>query len=222
MMRDFVKEAASQPRREYHIYNDINVLIKDFPQSEEVDIPALLSKIEYTLPRYYFDNIDVVYVGEFEDLGDRNAAFLDGAIYMTSTEPTTHDMLENIVHEVAHSLEGDHGDMLYGDQKVISEFLGKRERLRLILEQEGYTIPEEFYEQTEYNRNFDKFLMNAVGYPTLTYLTMGLFVSPYGATSLREYFANAFEHFYINDREDVKKVSPQVYLKIDYLHKTGE
>ena len=46
MMRDFVKEAASQPRREYHIYNDINVLIKDFPQSEEVDIPALLSKIE--------------------------------------------------------------------------------------------------------------------------------------------------------------------------------
>jgi Mlc titration factor MtfA (ptsG expression regulator) len=47
---------------------------------------------------------------------------------------------------------------------------------------------------------------------------MGLFVSPYGATSLEEYFANAFENFYLEDPDDVKKISPALYNLIVQLH----
>jgi hypothetical protein len=52
---------------------------------------------------------------------------------------------------------------------------------------------------------------------------MGLFLSPYGATSLREYFSNAFEGYFLNDeKEYVKKISPAVYNKLDKLFNSGE
>jgi hypothetical protein len=45
-----------------------------------------------------------------------------------------------------------------------------------------------------------------------------LFVSPYGATSLREYFANCFEEYFARRQYDhVKKISPAVFEKIELL-----
>jgi len=56
-----------------------------------------------------------------------------------------------------------------------------------------------------------------VGYPLLTSLTVDIFPSPYGATSLREYFANAFEKYFMEESERVREISPQVYKKIEEL-----
>ena len=70
---------------------------------------------------------------------------------------------------------------------------------------------------TEYSEDFDQLLYKEVGYDRLTFFTMGLFVSPYGATSYREYFANGFENYFLNDPQYVKVVSPAVYDKIDGL-----
>ena len=61
------------------------------------------------------------------------------------------------------------------------------------------------------------FLYADVGYPLLTSLTMGLFISPYAATSLREYFARGFEEYYIGDRKYLTNISPVLYNKIEYL-----
>ena len=65
--------------------------------------------------------------------------------------------------------------------------------------------------QFQYNKKFDMYLYEEVGYPILNTLTVGLYCSPYGATSIREYFANGFEFFFLKDRELVKQVSPQLY-----------
>jgi len=46
---------------------------------------------------------------------------------------------------------------------------------------------------------------------------MGLFVSPYAATSLREYFAIGFEEYHLKDRVYLKKISPKLYFKIEEL-----
>ena len=61
------------------------------------------------------------------------------------------------------------------------------------------------------------FLYREVGYPLMTSLTMGLFVSPYAATSIREYFARGFEEYYLGDRKYLTKISPMVYNKVQYL-----
>ena len=72
--------------------------------------------------------------------------------------------------------------------------------------------------KVDFSKKFDEFLYLIVGYPTLTQLTPTLFVSPYGATSLREYFANCFEEYFARRQYDhVKKISPAVYEKIELL-----
>jgi hypothetical protein len=38
-------------------------------------------------------------------------------------------MIDDIIHEIAHSLESPYGYELYGDQDVKDEFLRKRKRL---------------------------------------------------------------------------------------------
>lgn len=181
-----------------------------------VDVPNFCEEAEDTIPAQLLKNVEVVYIGEFRELAGRNATYAHSAIYMTSSEPTNFDMLENFVHEVAHSLETDYGMFIY-DDSLISEFKGKRRRLRDLLAAEGYNIGSHLYDFTEYNQKFDNFLANEVGYPTLVTLTMGLFVSPYGATSIQEYFANGFEKYFLDNPRTVRSVSPILYRKIEEI-----
>jgi Mlc titration factor MtfA (ptsG expression regulator) len=46
---------------------------------------------------------------------------------------------------------------------------------------------------------------------------MGLFVSPYGATSLQEYFANGFEKYFLENPRAVRDISPVLYRKIEEI-----
>lgn len=199
---------------EYYIHN-IPLFIMNSPP-EGVNIPEFCTEVEAYMSPSLLRNVEVVYVGDFADLQDRNAAYNNGAIYITSSEPTNFDMLENFVHETAHSLESTYGPMIY-DQELVAEFKGKRERLRHILDFEGYRIRPALYNFTEYNKKFDNFLANEVGYPTLLALTMGLFVSPYGATSIQEYFANGFEKYFLDNPRTVRDISPVLYRKIEEI-----
>ena len=75
----------------------------------------------------------------------------------------------------------------------------------------------------EYSEKFDDFLYLDIGYPLLRNLMSGLFLSPYAATSVREYFADAFEEYFVREQKNVKSVSPAVYFKIEeLLKKLGE
>lgn len=196
---------------EYYIYNIPLFVIGGSP---EVSLPDFCTEAEETIPQPLLCNVDVVYVGDLRELNGRNATYANGAIYMTNTELTTEDMLENFIHEVAHSLEHNFASEVYTDD-LVKEFKGKRTRLFHILKSHGYDVSPIAFGFTEYNANFDKFLSDTVGYPTLLTLTMGLFASPYAATSIQEYFANGFEKYFLEDPWDLKKVSPVLYDKIE-------
>ena len=199
---------------EYYIYHIPLFLINSV--DETIDIPAFCEEVEELIGPKLLQNVDAVYVGEFKDLNSRNAAYSDGAIYMTSHEPTSFDMIENFIHEVAHSLESKYGWSIY-DQDLIDEFRAKRSRLYHILDSAGFHINPRLYSFLEYNEKFDDFLANVVGYPTLLSLTMGLFASPYGATSIQEYFANGFEKYFLDNPRTVKDTSPVLYRKIEEI-----
>jgi len=219
MMNDVLSyiKTNNKNKREYYIHGGIPVYIKDFFDSENVSIEEFIDEIETRIPRQFLQNVEVVYIGNFPDLVDRNAAYADGAIYITNREPTTHDMLENVIHEIAHSIELEYQSEIYNNNELRNEFLGKRKRLQSILDAEGFKFPEKFYLNIKYSEDFDRFLSDSVGYPTLLSLTIGLFVSPYGATSLMEYFANGFEKYYLGESRLVKEVSPVLYNIITTL-----
>jgi hypothetical protein len=68
---------------------------------------------------------------------------------------------------------------------------------------------------TEYNEEFDMLLYKKIGYDKLSDLMMGLFITPYAATSLREYYATGFTEFYLDSNHNFfRKVSPELYKKL--------
>ena len=199
---------------EYYIHH-VPVFVVE-PPADLASIREFCIEAEDLLPSSLLHNVEVVYVGNFKELRGRNATYAHGGIYMSNREPTSFDMMENFVHEVAHSLEVAHGPEIYTDD-LISEFKSKRHTLYRILEAQGYYINPLLYSFTEYNQKFDEFLADVVGYPTLLTLTMVLFVSPYGATSLQEYFANGFEKYFLDNPRRVRDLSPVLYAKIEEI-----
>ena len=193
-------------------------------EKSNFDFKSAFNKLQKLMPDYFLmQGIDVIYVGDFSDLADRglNAAYADGAIYILPQQSSEEDLLDDVVHEVAHSLEERFTDFIYDDAGIQLEFRKKYLKLIEILsKQSNIKIPKKFLTTIpyEYDSEWDNFLFKVVGYDDLHILTPGLFASPYGATSLREYWANAFEHYYLTSQEEVAKISPEVFKKIKELN----
>ena len=166
-----------------------------------------------------------IYIGSFRELESRNltALYKNNSIYLSSSISSYEDIVDDIIHEVAHHVETMYQSELSADGEIERAFLQKRKRLWSALKHKGIEVELETFLNTNFDIEFDEFLYNTIGYPTLRLVTTNLFYSPYGSTSLREYFANGFEAFFM--REDInllKKVSPVLYGKIIELLKLEE
>mgnify|MGYP003657712206 FL=1 len=168
--------------------------------------------------------IDIVYVGDFQFLNDRevNAMYSDGAVYLSNVQDNNDDLKDDIVHELAHAVEEKYGQFLYSDEKIKNEFLQKRSRLKRILENQGYDISNLDFFETDYDEEFDLFLYKEVGYDVLRLLVVDLFTAAYSATSLREYFARGFEEYYLGNRLYLKDLCPYVYKKLSLLNEKDQ
>ena len=188
---------------------------------ENVDIRKVLHTIENSIPEHLVYGIDSIYVEHLEDFDKRNlnALYKSGTIYVTNLQDDEEDMIDDIVHEIAHSVESLYKLGLYQDLDIVNEFLGKKKRMLDLLKQEGYNIDDQEYNNVDFSKQFDDFLYKQVGYPVLSSLTKGLFLSPYSSTSVREYFAVGFESYFLKDRQYVKTMCPKLYSKITKVSK---
>jgi len=214
---NYIKASLKESTQKISI-NNVYTFIKD-PLPEGFDLDYVLKTVKKIVPEHLVYGLESIFIGQFEEIEARemNAMYKDGTIYATNLQDDEDDLIDDIVHEIAHLVEDNLGHHIYDDRKVIDEFLGKRGRLYEILKSEGYKIPKEYFYELEYNEKFDFFLYETVGYDKLTFLTMGLFTSPYAATSLREYFAKSFEDYFLGELEHVKRTGPIVFQKIEKL-----
>tara|TARA_A100001515_G_scaffold34025_1_gene26446 strand:+ start:824 stop:1516 length:693 start_codon:yes stop_codon:yes gene_type:complete len=182
-----------------------------------IDVQNVIDELEQKIPSDLFNEIDTIMVGSFDFLEEREleAVYRDGAIYITNSLFSDDDLLENIIHETAHSIEESHGYFIYADHRVINEFVGKRKTLKRILDSHDYDTEGYDFRESEYNEEFDEFLHKNVGYSKLLPLTNGLVSNPYALTSLREYWASGFENYFLGNREEIKRLSPQLFNKIE-------
>lgn len=196
-------------------------LVLQEPLADSIDLNRVILTLEDKIPFHLVGELDSVYIGDFSFLKERdlNALYEDGNIYISNDQDDEADLLDDLVHELAHCVEESFAMDLYGDGTIEEEFLTKRERLQIILENEGHDeIDPAFFSNSDYDRDFDEYLYIAIGYPKLATLTRGLFISPYGATSLREYFANVFEEVFARDNlKDARGISPAACHKIQIL-----
>ena len=131
--------------------------------------------------------------------------YKEGTLYITNDQTDEDDMIDDIIHEIAHAVEEMAKQELYDDNQIKNEFLGKRRRLYSIIKSENFDVEVEDFLNIDYSSSFDDLLYKEIGYPLLTSLSMGLFVSPYAVTSLKEYFAIGFEEYHLKDRQYLKK-----------------
>jgi len=195
------------------------VFIQD-PLPENINITVVFEEVESLLPEHFLSLIDVVYVGNFSFFQEKNinSTYLDGALYISNEQDNNDDMKDDIIHEFAHALEEKYNDFLYDDEEIKNEYFGKLKKLKNYLSFENYDLRGINFFNTKYNQQFDEFLFNDVGYNKLSGFIEGLFLAPYSITSLREYFARAFEEFFLGDRLYLKSICPYYYKKLFFLY----
>ena len=211
-------------RKEFSLFGSINVFIKD-PLPEGVDMTNVIMDLEDTIPPHLLYEVETILVGQFKDLDDRGirAAYMDGGIYVTNQQPSDEQLFEDIVHEVAHSVEKMFDYDLYADGKLETEYLGKRKRFVDLMVADGVRIPNRLRYETEYSKVFDEFLHYDLGHDKAINYAMGLFISPYASVSVSEYFATGFEMFFVQvDSAQIKEMSPELFNKLSDISKQGE
>ena len=219
---DFINEMKTAQVR---LHNHIDIYIKNsLPKG--FDLEHVLTKIEQVIPPFLMMDIDALIIGEFEMLKSRDvdAAYEDGAIYLTSEQKDEADMFDDVVHEVAHSVEKNYGMEIFGDGQVETEFINKRRVLYSTLNAHGISNLTMYdYINPDYDKKFDKFLYKTVGYDKLRHLVSGLYLSPYAATSLSEYWANGFEAIFTGeDPKYIKQICPALYEKLIAIEQAGQ
>ena len=228
MLVDYIQQRQKMLEESNNFYtpNGIHVFTKDRMLNDLVDLDSVVSDLESKLPDHIRDGVEMIIIGHFDEFEERgiNAFYKDGALYVSNVQSDNEDLLDDLVHETAHSVEEQYGREIYADQKLKDEFLRKRLHLYNILSKMGFKTPREMFFDVEYDKAFDKFLLQDIGYDKLSEILKGVMISPYAATSLREYFATAFTEFYLypDSHGYIQKTSPELYKKLVQLHKLDQ
>ena len=221
---NYIRASAKRAQKllkEHTLFNEIQVVQKDKIE-QDIDLDRVFRTIENRIPQHLFRELDIIYIGQFPQLKARavESAYMNGAIFISNLIVDEETFLKSLIHEIAHNTENLYGRDIYGDHSVIDEFLSKRKALRDALEAQELFCDPRLYVQIEYNKIFDDFLYKTVGYDKLTAISAKLFITPYAATSIREYFANGFEHYFTDENPKyLRSVSPTLYSRIKALTK---
>jgi hypothetical protein len=227
MLKDYIYLKQTQlmeQQADFYTSTGLHVFFKD--PVENVDVEKVIASIEARLPNHLLDEIEMIIFGWFDEFEERsiNAFYDSGTLYISNIQDDDADLYDDIVHEISHSIEEPHGYFLYGDKKIENEFLKKRKYLHDMFWKMGFKAPLSIFMNSEYNEEFDMFLYEKVGYDKLSTMIAGVFITPYAATSLREYFATGFTEFYTHPDAHgfLQKVSPELYKKLILLQNPEE
>tara|TARA_Y100000034_G_scaffold126518_1_gene177857 strand:+ start:628 stop:1302 length:675 start_codon:yes stop_codon:yes gene_type:complete len=210
-----IKEQQDQ-KSEYTVFGSIPIIIKD-KLTNYVDMTQLVKTIETLLPRFSKNLVKAIIVADHPifDMKKVNAFYYDKKMYISNHQDDLNDMLDDIVHEYAHVLEKEYSKEIYSDKIIEDEFLLKRRQLERIIKYQDFDINEYDFDDIKYNKELDNFLLNVIGYERFGKLTnYGLFINPYAATSLREYYATGFEEYMLGDHQELQTISPKLFNKI--------
>ncbi len=210
-------------RKRFNLTDNVEIIIKD-KLPKNVDIAKIVDLLRKNIPDAFLRFLKNIHIGQYPILKKRNISALNHnfAIYIDNEQKNEKDIIDDIIHELAHCVEEKYSQLLYEDQFIVNEFLGKRNRLHDLLAAEEYELNYFDFLNLEYDKEFDDFLFKDVGYEKIENIAPTLFVRPYAATSLREYFATGFEEYYLKGPEQLKKISLQLYKKIRNFEKLND
>jgi len=159
MQRELLIEKMKQNQvSDFYTPEGLHIFFKDSVFNNTVDVEKVISRVESVVPQHLRTEIEMIIVGDFPEFHENgfNAFFRDGMIHISNDQENNSDMIDDIIHEIAHSIEEPYGYHIYGDNKVKQEFLEKRYALHNILWKNGYKAPKSFFNNTEYDKEFEE------------------------------------------------------------------
>lgn len=207
----------------YQIFDNLCLnIVHSIPK--HIDIRFITNFIKNHVPQNFFNNVDGIYVVQLKEFDERsiNAIFKDNTIYVTPNQSNEEDMIDDIVHELAHAIEKQYDNFLFSDMTIEREFLNKRRTFYHRLPKDSLTSDKSFYQsfmEPQFSNEMDMYFYKDLGYENVEKIGGDLFCSPYAITALREYWANCFEIYVLGDKEVVRKKCPTVFHKIENLMK---
>lgn len=215
-MNKLVKRLKEQQNVEYLLFNSIPIIIKD-KLTNNIDIRSLIKSVENVLPYSFRKLINSIIILDDPIFSQRkiNAFYHNDTLFISNNQDDENDILDDIVHEYSHALEEKFEEEIYFDGSIKDEFISKRIQTERILRTSGYDTKNYDFKEISYNKSLDNLFLNVIGYDKFQSLTKyRLFINPYAATSLREYFATGFEEYILGDHQELQVVSPKLYEKI--------
>ena len=225
MLKAYLQNRQKQlleQQTDFYTSTGIHVFFQQPIENKNIDVENVVSKIESSVPVHLLSEVEMIIIGWFDEFDERgiNAFYDGGTLYVSNIQDDFMDLFDDLIHEISHSIEEPHGYFIYGDKKIEDEFLRKRKYLHDVLWKMDYKIPSSAFMNPEYSEDFDMLLYQKIGYDKLSNIMTGIFIEPYAATSLREYFATGFTEFYTHphEHEFLQKISPELYKKLISLH----
>ena len=147
---NYIRQKQNQSNN--FIVDGIEVLIKNSPDPG-ISVKLAVQRMIKSLPSHLLTNIKHIYVGTFAELERRKiqAMFKDSSIYITNKQASESDFLDDLIHEVAHSVEETHQNIIYGDKKIENEFLAKRKKLWFLLKEKGFSVKLDDFMKAEFD-----------------------------------------------------------------------
>jgi len=196
-----------------HLFNDA--------VSKQKVIEDFISKVNKSIKGKILSFIRSIRIGYFAALRDKgfDAVYYNGVVFMNAEMKDGESFYRAFVHELGHAVEESFQEMVYEDSNLIHEFMVKKAKLLEILENHyNLAFSKEDFSQMHTTSRMDE-VFEEIGYSKLTTFSVGIFVSPYAAYSIREYFSRGFEDFFASDekRSQLRDISPVLYEKIESL-----
>ena len=122
-LKTTIKNRHSKAKR--FTWKGVEVIVKDQIINPEIILRLVLNTIGTKIPKTFLTNVDVIYVGDFDFFKERDiqAMYENSCIFVTNQQDSVEDMCDDIIHEIAHSLEEVHKDLIYSDGELEKEFI---------------------------------------------------------------------------------------------------
>ena len=112
-MREYIFEKTSNMTHHFK-FGGIDVHI-DEPLPDDISIERVLKTVEQKLPSVYYQDLRAVRVGSYKEFDRRqvNALYKDQTLFISNEQDNMKDLLDDIIHEIAHHLETKAAEEIY-------------------------------------------------------------------------------------------------------------
>ena len=154
-IEQYIRETAEVEREELIAFGKVDVFVKD-QLPKNVNLAKVLYIIRQTLPEKYLHGLEEIHVSNDAKFAERdiNAYYSDMKLYISPDQDNERDMIDDIIHEMAHHLEVIAAEEIYADRAILDEFITKRKQLNFELRSEGYDTSEHDFENGAYDKDF--------------------------------------------------------------------